>query len=111
MDSGYRAVRYESRIVGEGLCEDDRRSRSVWEVVLLGGTGSVMKNSCQSVSCLIRLPNTSGVIDRCRKRLGEGERKAACSGLNEVQRDRSRLSRYAVGGVECIRYVPICAQG
>jgi hypothetical protein len=43
MDSGYRAVRYESRVVGYGLCAGDGRSRSVREVLLLGGIGSVMK--------------------------------------------------------------------
>lgn len=48
-------------------------------MLLLGGSGSVKKNSCQSVSCSIRLPNTSGVIDRCRKRLAE------------VNKDRSLL--------------------
>jgi hypothetical protein len=41
------------------------------------------------VSCSIRLPNTSGVIDRRRKWPGEGEKEAACSGLNGVQSSRS----------------------
>jgi len=111
MDSGYRDVRYTSRVVGDGLCEDDRQSRSVSGVLLLRGTGPAMKNLCQSVSCSTRLPNTSGVNDRCRKPLKEGRENVACPGLNEVQRNRRKLLRYAEGGAECIWYVPICAQG
>jgi hypothetical protein len=84
MDSGYRAVRYESRVVGYGLCADNRRSRSVWEVVVLGGMRICDEEIRQSVSCSIRLPNTSGVVDSRRKWPGEGEKKAACSALNGV---------------------------
>jgi hypothetical protein len=68
MDSGYRDVRYTSRVV-DGVCKDDRQSRSVLGVVLSRGIGPAMNNSCQSVSCSTRLPNTSGVVDKCRKRL------------------------------------------
>jgi len=82
MDSGYRAVRYESRVVGYRLYADNRRSRSVWEVVVLGGMRICDEEIRQSVSCSIRLPNTSGEVDRRRKWPGEGEKKAACSALN-----------------------------
>jgi hypothetical protein len=42
MDSGYRDVRYTSRVV-DGVCKDDRQSRSVLRVVLSRGIGPAMK--------------------------------------------------------------------
>jgi hypothetical protein len=54
------------------------------EVVVLGGMRICDEEIRQSVSCSIRLPNTSGVVDRRRKWPGEGDKKAACSGLNRV---------------------------
>lgn len=108
MDSGYRAVRYESRVVGRGCVRTiDGVDRGI-----VVRRDRICNEEFVSVGELFnQAANTSGVVDRCRKRLGEGDRRAACSGLNGVQRKRVILSRYAVGGVECIRYVPICAQG
>ena len=111
MDSGYRDVRYTSRVVGYGLCEDYRQSRSVLGVMLSRRDRTCNEDFVSVGELFNQAANTSGVIDRCRKRLEEDEGKAACSGLKGVQRSRRKVSGYAEGGAECIWYVPICAQG